>query len=147
VGDVHSVSHDEQIRAFEADVVGLERLGKLAGFIEEDGHRGLPRSAFLHELLRKSDRAPRFEDVVDDQDVAPRNVAFDVPDQRHLAGRGGAGAVARQRQELDLRCKPRQVEGANEVRGENEAALEDRDDEEIAISGSSDFRGQLNVAL
>ena len=84
-------------------------------------------------------RPARFEDVVDEEDVAPGDVGLDVAEHRDLAGGDRAGAVARQRDELDLGRHPGLVEGADQVGGEDEAALEDRDDEQVLVSRGGDL--------
>jgi len=146
VSDVHAVADDEKIRDDEADVLGLERLGELARLLEENGDGHPAGAALHHQTLGERDGAAGFQNVVDEQHVAPGNVAFDVADKGHLPGRFGAGSVARQRNELDLRRQPRPVQRADEIGGEDEAALEDGYDEEVAIAGGGDLRGQGEIA-
>jgi hypothetical protein len=147
VRDVHPVTDDEQIRADEADMIGRERLRELARFVEEHGDGNLPRPPFLQELLRECDGAARLQNIVDDEDIAARNVALDVTQELHFSRRSRSGPVAGQRQELDLRRKARAMERTQEVGSEHKAALEYRDDEQIAIAGGSDLRGEFDVAF
>ena len=86
--------------------------------------------------------AAGFEDVVDEQDVAPRDVGLDVAHHRHAPGGARRGAVARQVDELDLRGDARAVQRPQQVGGEHEGALQHRDGEEVQRLGGGDLAGE-----
>jgi hypothetical protein len=139
VRHVHAVTNDEQVRHDEADMLGFQRLGKLAGFFEK--HRdGYPFGAALgHEILGEGDRAAGFENIVDDEHIAAGHGAFHVPDELHLACRCCPGPVARQRDELDFRRQSRAMQRPNQVGGKDETALEDRDHQQVAVAGGGNL--------
>ena len=107
------------------------------------GARRAPASC----LLGKGDGAAGFEDVVDDQDVAADDVALDIAEHVTSPGRDGAGPVARQRDELDFGRQPGVMERPDEIGGEDETALQDRDDEQDLVAGRRDFAGDLGIPL
>jgi hypothetical protein len=102
VSDIHAITDDEEVGADEADVVGFQRLGELARLFQKHGDGDAAGAALEHEVAGEGERAPRLEDVVDEQDVAPLDVGLHVANQRYLPGRRGARLVARQGDELDL---------------------------------------------
>ncbi len=55
-----------------------------------------------HQVAGEGKRAPRFKDVVDEQDLATGDIGLDVAKHRDLAGGNRPGAIARQGDELDL---------------------------------------------
>ena len=146
MGDIHAVPDDKQVGTREADVIGLQGLGKLARLVEQHSNRNPAGAALLHELAGEGKRAAGFEDIVDEEHIPALHVALDVADEFDLAGGDRARAVARQRHELDLGRKTGMVKGTNEVRREYEAALEDRDDQKIAVTGRRNLRGELVIA-
>ena len=144
--DVHAVADHEQVRADEADVVGIDGVRALARLFQQHGDRDPFGAALPHQVLGEAERAARFKNVVDKQHVAPGDIAFHVAHQPHLAARQRPGVVARQRQELDLGRHPRPVQRADQVGGENETALEDRYDQKVVIAGLGNLPGQRQVA-
>ena len=146
MGDVHAVADHEQIGTDEADMIGVERLGALAGLLEEHRDADAVGAPLFHQVAGIGERAAGFEDVVDEQHVAAADIAVDVAEHRDLARRHRPGPIARQRQELDFRRQPRRMQGADQVGGEDEAALEDRDDQQIDIAGVGDLPRQLGIA-
>ncbi len=117
--------------------------GAFAGFLQQ--HRGqYPlRAARGKQVLGENESTARFEDVVDEQHVAALDGALDVAQDRHLPRRDRGGAVARQVHELDLGREPGAMQRADQVGGEHEAALEDRDDEQISGLGGDDLGREL----
>ena len=89
---------------------------------------------------------PDLEDIVDEQHVAAGDVALDVAEDPHLARRHRPGAVARQRQELHLGRDAGRVEGAQKIGGEDEAALQDGDHEQVGVARGGDLVRQFVVA-
>ena len=59
------------------------------------------------------------------------HVEVEIAQDRNLARRRPAFSVARQRQKIDFGRKACGVERAQQIGGEDEAALQDRDDEQI----------------
>src|SRR5918994_1122068 len=118
MGDVHAVTDHEHVRAHEADEIGLDGDRPLAGLLEEHGGQNPARAARHQEILGEDESAVRFENVVDEEDVALAHRALDIAQDLDLAGRDRGGAVAREMDELDLGGEPRPMQGADEVRGE-----------------------------
>ena len=145
MGNIHAVADDEHVGAGEADEIGVDRDRPLAGLFEQ--HRGehAPGAARHQKVLREHQGAAGFEDVVDEQHVAAAHLALDVVQDRDLAGGHRAFAIARQVDELDLGRQPRPVQRADQVRGEHEAALQHRDDEEIFGPGGGDSRASSSL--
>src|SRR3990167_1589050 len=131
MGDIHAIADDETVRTFEAYEIRLRIDGKLARLVEEHAGHDTLRAARGHEVLREGERAPRFEDVVDDEDVAAGNRGFGVAHDGDLAERARALAVARQRDEIHIGLRTRLVQRAQKIGGEDETALEDRHDERL----------------
>src|SRR5690606_38334856 len=98
-----------------------------------------------HQLARELQRLARFEDVVDQKHVAPGRLVVDVAQDPDLAG-GGARAVAGDEDELDLRRQAGVVHRPDQVRGEDEGALQDRDDQNVVIFAARYVLGELEVA-
>src|SRR5918993_196148 len=145
VRHVHPVPDDEHVRAGEADEIRVDRDRALAGLLQHHRREDALRAAGHQQVLGEHHGAAGFEDVVDEQHVAAAHVALDVAQDRDLAGRHRALAIARQVDELHLGGEAGPVQGADEVRGEHEAALQDRDDEEVLrVQGRDGAREVLN---
>ena len=137
MGDVHAVADDEQVGAGEADVIGLERLGELARLVEKTA---MPMRLAPRERIRSRAKASVRPDSRMSSTSSTSRPATSVSmsrSTRDLAGGNRPGAIARQGDELDLRRHPGVVEGADQVGGEDEAALEDRDDEQVPVPAAA----------
>ena len=146
VRDVHAVADDEQVGTDEADEVGVERHRALARLLQQHAGEHAPCAARGEQVLRVGERAAGFEDVVDQQHVAPAHVALDVMQDPDRAGRDRALAIARQRDELDLGRKARVMQRADQVGGEDEAALEHRDHQHAVERRRLDLLRQCLIA-
>src|SRR3954470_5058416 len=104
--NVHAIADHEQVGAMEADMVGLDADGPLARLLQENAGHDAMRAARGQEVLREGKRAPRFQDVVDQEDIATANVALDVAQDRDVSRGGSSLAVARKVDELDLGREP-----------------------------------------
>jgi hypothetical protein len=149
--DVEAVTDEELVRDREADVANREILDEAAVRPVEqcdDGERG--RLAEPERLAQVVQRQARVDHVLDDQDVAVRDLRVQVlqePDPR-VAARVGVGAVARKLDEIDPvrnRDRTRQI-------GEEDGARLQRGDEQwltpVVVTGDlaaelGDARGQL----
>ena len=85
--------------------------------------RALERRAQVRE------REPGVDDVLDDEHVPPRDVDLEVLEDPHDARRVGRRAVARDRHEVDLAGHGQL---AHQVGDEEDRALEDADEQQIA---------------
>ena len=146
VRDVHAVADHEQVRADEADEIRVERNRALAGLFQQHAGEHAPGAARREQVLGVGERAAGFEDVVDQQHVAAAHLALDVVQHRHGAGRDRAVAIARQRNEFDLRREARGVQRADQVGREDEAALEHGDDQQILRRRRLDLLRQSLIA-
>jgi hypothetical protein len=95
VGGVHSVSDPAQIGTEETGVLSLQRLRKLAGFFQQHCDRHFVGPTLKQQAAREGDRPARFQDVVDEENVASGDFALDVANERDLAGRHLARVVTR----------------------------------------------------
>ncbi len=80
-----------------------------------------PRSQ--HQFAGELQRLSRFQNVVDEENVASVNIAVDVTEQTNLAAFRSL-AIARNGDELDIGFCSGITHGADEIRGENERTLE-----------------------
>src|SRR5262249_23238080 len=78
VGDIHAVAYDENVGTYEADQVGLDGNGALAGLFQEHAGEHASRATRCKQILGESESPPRFQNVVDQQYVASAHVAFNV---------------------------------------------------------------------
>ena len=68
MGHVHAVTHHKLIGTGKADKIRLDLHGALAGFFQQAA--GLhPRAAGGQQIGGKSNRAARFQNIVDQQDI------------------------------------------------------------------------------
>src|ERR1044072_8383054 len=103
VRDVHAVADHEQVRAGKADEIRVERDRALARFLQQHAGEHAFCAARREQILGVGERAAGFEDVVDQEHVAATHLALDVVQHRYGTGRDRAVAIARQRNEFDLR--------------------------------------------
>ena len=68
--DVHAIADDKHVGADEADEIGLDRHLPLALLLQQRANQHPPRAARHQQVLGESQRAARFENVVDEDDVA-----------------------------------------------------------------------------
>src|SRR5262249_57806974 len=86
------------------------------------------RSAGLkQQRFGEVQRAARIENVVDDDDVAPPDVAADIAHHAHLSPRDALAIIARKVDEIDLGLESFAVERPDEIGGKDETALLNRD--------------------
>ena len=93
--------------------------------------------------LAKANVLPEVEDVVDDDDVAPFDVAFHVAQNPHLASRNPFPVIACEVDEIDLRLEPVAVQRPDEIGGEDEASLEHGDHHEVIEPSCGNVAGKL----
>ncbi len=105
--------------------------------------RDVAGAALLEQFLGEHQRTAGFENIVDQKDITVLHVAVDILDDAN-ALRDRAGAVARQRDELDLGRQAAVVQRADQVGRKNEGALEDRDDQQVL--GRSRVRSACAIA-
>ncbi len=139
---VEAISDDPFIADAETDVIdGDVDLGPLRLVQERAGadRRGPVRLQHADEI---AERVPRVDDVFDDQHVAILDVAADVHDQSHGAAGDAAVFVTRHGDEFD---SPRHVQAAGQIREEDEGALQDADEDDLALVAIvvRDLVGQL----
>src|SRR6185503_1449219 len=122
--EVEAVPDDEHVGAIEAAVAQLERDDAADALVEQRAHldrRRLPR--FEHgDEVREGEA--RVHDVLDHDDVASADVVIEVLHDAHATEGFRRAAVARDGHVVD---RERERDSAHEVREENRAALEDRD--------------------
>ena len=98
------------------------------------------RTARLEDLLQVVQRQAGIDDVLDDDHVAAFDAGIEVLREADFAGRRGRGAVTRAGHEVDADLA---VHRANQVAEEQERALEDADEMQLAAREvGADFLGQ-----
>ena len=107
-------------------------------FVKENRNRNIGGTALIHQVAGKTQRPSRFQDVIDEKDVASFNCTVDILDDLHALACGPL-AVAGERDELDFRGKAGSMKGPDQIRCKNEGALEDRDDEQIPFGRGCNF--------
>src|SRR5208282_132991 len=113
--DIHAVADHEDIRTSKADEVGLDGDGSLARLFQHRADENAPRAARREQVLGESERAARFENIVDQENVAVANRRVDVAQDPDVSARHRAVKVARQVKELDLRLETRAMQGAQKI--------------------------------
>ena len=88
-------------------------------------------TALGQQGLGEGERAARIQNIVDDDDVAAFNRACDIVQNFHRALRDNALAVAREVKKIDLRRQPLAMQRPDQIRGKDEAAFEDGDDQRL----------------
>ena len=66
-----------------ADEIGRDLNGALAGLLQHRADHDASRPTRHEQILGESERASRFQDVVDQQDIAVAHGGFDVPEDAH----------------------------------------------------------------
>src|SRR3954453_19485921 len=131
LGVVEAVADREPVRDLEAGEADGEldlsprRLRQQRAHLER---RRVARAEVAHEVLQ---REARVDDVLDDQDVAALDRRVEVLEDPHDAARGGRRAVRRDGHEVAL---PRDRDAAPQVREEELRALEDADEQQVAVA-------------
>jgi hypothetical protein len=131
--DVEPITDEQLIRDGEADVPDRQILDEAAiGAVEQrdDGQRRrLPQAERLGEVVQ---REAGVDDVLDDQDVAVRDLRVEILEQAdpRVAAGVRVGAVAGQLEEVD---RVRDRDRTREVGDEDEARLERGDEQRLAI--------------
>ena len=96
-------------------------------------------AALLQQVLGEAQREARFQDVVDQQDLAVAHVVDDVAHDAHPAAGLRAAAVARQSEEIHRPVGAGAAQRADEVGREHEAALQHRDDQGVGRKLGGEF--------
>src|SRR5450432_2298637 len=147
MGDVHAITHDKDIGTAKSDKIGGDLNGALTWLLQHRTDQHPPRAARRDQIFGESEGATRFQDVVDQQHVAIAHRGFDVLEDAHRSRRDGALQITRQMDELDMRLEPDPMQGADQVGGEHERALQHGDNQQVLWLDRGDFLGQLLVAL
>jgi hypothetical protein len=132
LGDVEAVPDEELVGYGEADVADRQILDQApVGPVEQGDRRQRRRLAEGERPAEVVERQAGIDDVLDDQDVAVRDLAIEVLEQADACVAAGVGvrAVARQLDEVE-RVQDR--DRAREVGEEDEARLQWSDEERLA---------------
>ena len=118
---VEAVADDEFVGHFEACEVRNDGLGAAGGLVEQrhDRHAG---SALGHKvILEEVERVARVENVLDDDDIAARDVLLEIARDLHDAGRGRRVLIGRDGDELNVTLE---LAGAHDVGHEDKRTLQ-----------------------
>ena len=127
---VETVADDELIGHLEACKVGDDGLCAAGRLVEQrhDGHAG---SALGHEvILEEVERIAGVENVLDDNNVAARNVLLEVVRDLHHAGRGRRVLIGRDGDEFNVALE---LAGAHNVGHEDERALQHAEEQGVLV--------------
>src|SRR5262249_53405732 len=124
---VQSVTDDKSIRDVETEVVGLQGNGLPTELAEQHHDTDRKWAEVTQVADQMGERLAGSEDIVQQQDVTAMDVGNEVGADAQLAGRGGGPSIARRLEEADAQ---RQVEAADEVGEEDQAAGQHADDGE-----------------
>src|SRR5262249_18521596 len=119
---VQAVAHDEHVGNRESDVVDPDVHLPTTALVQEHACAHAARPAGLQRPLQPGERQARVDDVVDDENVAIRDVDGKLDGEAYRARGGRARAVA---------CGAHEVEGdvdrepAHEIGDERDRALKD----------------------
>ncbi len=86
---------------------------------------------------------PRFQDVIDKDDIAAVDAEIEITQDFDFAGRHLALAVARQGQKIDLGRHPGVMHCTDQIGRKNEAALQHGHDEQLLDLAGMDFSCQF----
>jgi hypothetical protein len=130
--EIEAVPHEQLVGHREAHVADGHILHQAAIGAVEEGHGGQGgRVAERERLAEVVEREPRVDDVLDDEDVAARDLRVQVLEEADpgMPALVGAGGVARELDEVDAVVDP---ERAGQVGDEDDAGLERRDEQGLA---------------
>src|SRR5436190_2573361 len=141
LAEIEPVADHEPVRDLEADVAH-RHVDLAPGRLRHQGAhleaRRLPRLQVAHQVR---EREAGVDDVLDDEHVAAFDVDVEVLEDPDDPGRIGRGAVARDLHEVDLALHR---EMAHQVGHEEDGALEDADQEQVAaLVVGGDLRAEL----
>ena len=130
--EIEPVAHEQLVGHREAHVADGQVLHEAAVGAVEERHgrerRGLAERERLAEVV---ERQARVDDVLDDQDVAARDLRVEILEEADagVAAAVGAGRVARELDEVEPVVDP---ERARQVGDEDDARLERRDEQRLS---------------
>jgi hypothetical protein len=78
MGDVHAVSDDKNVGAGKADEVGANFNDPLAGLLQHRADENPPRPARGQKILGERQRAARFENIIDKENVSLESEPIDA---------------------------------------------------------------------
>ena len=119
---VQAVAHHELVGDLEAGIVGGDGLFAAGRLIQQGGNGDGGGALGLQVLRQEIQGIAGVQNILDDDDVAAADVALEVAGDLHHAGGLGGVLIGRKADELHLAF---QLGGADQVRHENEAAVED----------------------
>jgi hypothetical protein len=131
--EVEAVPHEELVGHREAHVADGQVVHEPAIGAVEERHRGEGAGVAERECLAEVvERQARVDDVLDDQDVATRDLRVQVLEQADpgMAALVGAGRIARELDEVEAVVDP---ERAGQVGDEDDARLERRDEQRLFV--------------
>ena len=146
--DVEAISHEELVGHGEAHVADGEVLDEPpVGAVEERRRRERGRVAQRERLAEVVQGQAGVDHVLDDQDVPAGDLLVQILEEADpcVAARVGVGAV---RRELDEVEGVGDADGPRQVRDEDEARLQRRDEERLtAVVVADDLAPELTDAV
>jgi hypothetical protein len=129
--EVEAVPHEELVRDGEADIAHGEVLDEAAvGTVQQRDCGQRARRTQRQRLAEVVERQPGVDDVLDDEDVAARDLAVQVLEQTNagVSALVGAGGVAGELEEIEAVGDP---ERTREVGDEDAARLQRCDEQRL----------------
>lgn len=129
--EVEPVAGEELVRDGEADVTDRQVVDESAVRpVEQRADGDVRRPAESQYLDQVVEREPGVDDVRDEKDVPSDDGSVDVLDDADARAAAERPAIARERNEV---YGVGQADLPGEIRDEDEGALEDRDEQQVAI--------------
>jgi hypothetical protein len=110
----------------EAQIVHRDLEGARDAFLQERADLHGPRLARAEDLDDLLQRPAGVHDVFDDDDILPRHVRREVPEQAHVARRAGARTVGRDLEKIE---RHRRLQPLGQIAEEEDRSLEDSDEQ------------------
>jgi hypothetical protein len=128
---IEAVPHEQLVRDGEADVPDRDVLDEApVGTVEQRDRGQRARRTQRQRLAEVVERQPGVDDVLDDQDVAARDLAVQVLEQTNagVSALVGAGGIAGELEEVEAVGDPQRT---REVGDEDDARLQRCDEQRL----------------
>ncbi|OLC07636.1 MAG: hypothetical protein AUH41_10030 [Gemmatimonadetes bacterium 13_1_40CM_66_11] len=137
---IEAVPDQEQRRGVESQELRFQLQVFRHMFVQQRTDLQTTRPALSQQRDQLVQRLASVDDILDQQDVLPRELGFGVIHQPHIPARHRSLAIARCDEEIHLQ---RPVDAPHQIAQEDEASLEEAEHQQIAIRiGRGDFAPQ-----
>ena len=85
MADIHAISHDKIVRTFKTFEIGFDVGLALHALVEQHSNGNAAGAALQHQFAGELQRPARFQNIVDQQNIASMDIAVDIAQQAYLA--------------------------------------------------------------